>query len=882
MIITNLKEIGVIEVSKKKEFKNNTTQDLIELENYITDVWKFLPLPMAYLTPLGVIIDIDNAFERFLGYKKEEIIGKTINYLSYNEDELMEIQKKTQKKGNIIDNECIIKNKEGKEIPVSISTLSRKDSRGKIIGYFASFVDLSERKSSEEELRKREAFNLALFEYNPVETIVVDLEGRIVAFNQAVRKSRHRVPKIGDVMYRDYASKHKINMNKELMNCIKSGKTKEFPELSYNDKIFSITISPFPKGAVVISREITEQKRAEEKLRESEEKYRDLVENIDEVIYSIGDKGIVTYISPSIEHFIEYSPDEVIGHHFREFIHKKDIRRLKEGFIDVMSGDTISNEYRILTKSGEIKWMRTSSKPVVKGDKIIGVHGMLTDVTERKKAEEELKKSESKSRAILDAIPDLIFILNKNGVFLDYKAQREEDLYLPSDKFLGKKIDEVLPNDLVKLVKYHIKRALETGTVQVFEYQLKIKGEMRDYEARMVVSGEDEVLSIMREITESKKMEEELVKVEKLESLGVLAGGIAHDFNNILTGILGNITLAKMDTKVNEEIFKVLTDAEKATKQAKDLTQQLLTFSRGGAPVKKSIYIGDLIESSVNFALSGSNCSCEFSISKDISPVEVDEGQMNQVIQNLIINSDQAMPEGGVIDVTARNVTIGDEESLPLKEGKYVLISIEDNGVGIPKEHIQKMFDPYFTTKQRGSGLGLATAYSIIKRHGGHITVQSELGTGTTFNIYLPTSKKRIKKREGIKGKLIKGKGRILLMDDEEIIRETTGRMLKRLGYDVEFAEDGKKAIDLYIKANKTNEAFDIVIMDLTVPGGMGGKEAIRRLLEIDPGITAIVTSGYSTDPIMAKYSDYGFKGVVVKPYDIEGLSNALQSIVDN
>ncbi len=878
----NLRAIGVSKMSEKKKFVNNITNDLIELENYITDIWKFLPLPMAYLTPLGVIIDIDNAFERFLGYTKEEIIGKTINYLGHHQDELIEIQKITLEKDQVIDKECIIKNKDGKEIPVVISTLSRKDSRGKIIGYFASFIDLTERKSSEEELRKREAFNLALFEYNPVETIVVDLEGRIVAFNQAVKDERHRLPKIGDVMYRDYASKHKINMYKELMKCIKKGKTKEFPELLYKNKIFSITISSFPKGAVVISREITEQKRAEEKLRDSEEKYRNLVENINEVIYSIGDKGIVTYVSPYIESFIEYSPDEVIGHHFKEFIYKKDVRRLKEGFISVMSGKSISNEYRILTKSGEIKWMHTSSKPIFKGDRIIGVHGVITDVTEKRKAEEELKKSESKSRAILDAIPDLMFRLNKDGVFIDYKAKREEDLYLPPSEFLGKNIDDVLPNNLVKLVKYHIKRALETGTVQVFEYQLEVKGELRDYEARMVISGEDDVLSIMREITERKKMEEELVKVEKLESLGVLAGGIAHDFNNILTGILGNITLAKMDTKVNDEMFKVLTDAEKATKQAKDLTQQLLTFSRGGAPVKKSIYIGDLIEDSVNFALSGSNCSCKFSISDDILPVEVDEGQMNQVIQNLIINSDQAMPEGGVINVTVRNVTISDKDSLPLDEGKYLVISIRDNGVGIPKEHIQKMFDPYFTTKQRGSGLGLATAYSIIKRHDGHITVKSELGIGTTFNIYIPTSKRRIKKRKGIKEKLIHGEGRILLMDDEEVIRETTGRMLKRLGYYVEFAEDGRKAIDLYIKAKKSNNAFDIVIMDLTIPGGMGGKETISRLLEIDPGIKAIVSSGYSTDPIMAKYSDYGFKGVVVKPYDIEDLSNTLQSIVEN
>ena len=388
------------------------------------------------------------------------------------------------------------------------------------------------------------------------------------------------------------------------------------------------------------------------------------------------------------------------------------------------------------------------------------------------------------------------------------------------------------------------------------------------------------VVLVFRDITEKRNMEEALLKADALESLGILAGGIAHDFNNILMAIMGNITLAKMYAKPGDKIFERLKEAENASLRAKDLTQQLLTFSRGGAPIKKTVFISKLLEDTVAFVLSGSNVRCEFSISGDLWPVEVDEGQISQVINNLIINADHAMPRGGIIKVSAENTAVDVEQGLPLKEGNYIKISIEDQGIGIPEEHLQKIFDPYFTSKQKGSGLGLATAYSIVKRHDGYVQVESELGVGTTFNIYLPASSEEILMEKELRERIHAGKGKILVMDDEEIIRDVTGEMIEVLGYEVEFAKDGAEAIELYKKAKESAQPFEAIIMDLTIPGGMGGKETIQELIEIDPEIRAIVSSGYSNDPIMADYRKYGFCGVIAKPYKIKELGEILYKVI--
>lgn len=388
------------------------------------------------------------------------------------------------------------------------------------------------------------------------------------------------------------------------------------------------------------------------------------------------------------------------------------------------------------------------------------------------------------------------------------------------------------------------------------------------------------VIIIFRDITEKKEMEENILrlKTEKLESIGILAGGIAHDFNNILTAILGNITLAQMQAR-DERVSSLLKEAEKASLMAKNLTQQLLTFSMGGVPVRKPAPTATLIRTTAEFALSGSKARCEISIPENIWPIDVDAGQIGQVIHNLVINADQAMPAGGVVRVSCENVRVEGGE-IPVEEGNYVQIAVEDEGIGIPETHLQRVFEPYFTTKQKGSGLGLAICYSIVKHHGGCITVKSELGKGTTFCVYLPAAEREDTVKEET-CTLLRGKGKILLMDDDEGILEATGEVLTFLGYSVEVARSGEEALEQYRKAQECGQPFDVVIVDLTIRGKMGGKETAQRLRELDPGVNAIVSSGYSEDPVMAHFREYGFRGVIAKPYTIEELSQTLHNVLE-
>jgi len=380
------------------------------------------------------------------------------------------------------------------------------------------------------------------------------------------------------------------------------------------------------------------------------------------------------------------------------------------------------------------------------------------------------------------------------------------------------------------------------------------------------------------------KANEELIKTKKLESVGVLAGGIAHDFNNMLTVILGNISLAKKSINSKQRSFNRLTNAEKACWRASSLTQQLLTFSKGGMPVTQIISISEIIKEAVSLALSGSHLRCEPGIPNNLAFVEVDESQIHQVLINLILNARQAMSNTGTLKIWAETITLAPKNTISLKEGPYVRICVQDEGVGIPEEHLQTIFDPFFTTKPSQSGLGLAVSYSIIKKHNGHITVESKPGTGTTFSIYLPAKQASadqlpIRKKTTGKSPAI-GKQRILIMDDEEPVRILAVDMLADLGHEPEAAKDGEEAVKKFKIAKAKGKSFHLVIMDLTVAGGMGGKEAMRKLLKIDSNVKAIVSSGYSNDPILSDFKKFGFKGMLTKPHQISDLNEAVNRVL--
>ncbi len=685
-----------------------------------------------------------------------------------------------------------------------------------------------------------------------------------------------------------------------------------------------------PVAVEGIFRDISERKHAEELLRLSEEKYRSLMENLNVGVFRVAPDGDGQFID------VNQAYTEILG-----YDKKQDVLKLKvsDTYFDIDDRRKLREKLlqQGFLKNEEVTLKRKDGTPIIVSDtgkalydadgKLLYFDGVIEDITERKQIEEELLKyrlhleelveerteelkntnqhlqmeiAERKSieeslaaekerlavtlRSIGDGVitagtDGIIVLINKvaesltgwtqeeavgsplHEVFNIISEKTRESCENPVDRVLREGAVVGLGNNTVLIARDGTERVIADSGAPIRDRMSEIIG----------------VVLVFRDITEKRRLEQDMMRTQKLESISILAGGIAHDFNNILTAILSNANLARMYTE-DAKIIEKLAQIEKASSQAKDLTQQLLTFSKGGAPVRKTTSISGLIRDSASFALRGSNVRCHFYIPADLWFVDVDEGQISQVINNLIINADQAMPEGGIVRVQAENVYV-EEGVLPVNEGQYVKISITDQGIGIPEKYLQKIFDPYFTTKQRGSGLGLSTSYSIIKHHDGYIDVESETGAGTTFHMYLPASERREEKEEKKRGEPVLGQGKILLMDDEAFVRDAASEILQYLGYTVEVAEDGKEAIDLYKKALE-DTPFDAIIMDLTIAGGMGGKEAIQTLQEFDPEVKAIVSSGYSTDPVMADYRKYGFRGVVTKPYSIEELSITLHRVL--
>jgi len=517
--------------------------------------------------------------------------------------------------------------------------------------------------------------------------------------------------------------------------------------------------------------------------------------------------------------------------------------------------------------------------------------GLIIMVSQRSNAEmseasEAMRESEAKYRLVVENAHESILIavdgINKfaNSKITELTGYSQEEITS------GPFIEFVHPDDRQMVVERYRRRLKGEDIPKIYSFRIVDKlGNIKWVElsaSTITWEGKPATLNFVSDITGRKRLEEEQQKVEKLESIGTLAGGIAHNFNNILAVILGNISLAGMEAAPGSELQKSLEQAEMASIRAKDLTLQLLTFSKGGGPVKALGSLTELLKDTTISALGDSNVKCKFSIPDGLWQAEIDTRQVNQVIYNLVLNARQSMPKGGTIEVRAENMALNKTQDpgkgMPLRAGDYIRIAVTDHGSGIPQEHLEKIFDPFFTTKINAHGLGVPTSFSIARQHGGHLSVESEVGSGSTFYLYLPASAPKQAEKKAVKAA---GKARILVMDDEVGVRVIAGRVLKHIGYDdVEFAGEGAEAIELYKASMKSGNPFSVAILDLTIPGGRGGEWAIRELLKIDPGVKAIVSSGYADESVIVRYSEYGFSGMIAKPYTIDELRKAVQDVI--
>lgn len=792
-----------------------------------------------------------------------------------------------------VNHELLLENNCGKPLPFMVSATPLRDADKHIVGIIEIFKDIADQKESEKALNESQAKYKSYLNQSTDGVFVADCHGHIVEINPAgcsllgYNEEELLRMSISDILAPD-SMIHQMGLGsigagaKELRLIRKDGSEApvEINAEPLGDKWFQGTI-----------RDITERKQMELKLRNSEQHYRLIFENSPLGVVHFDQNGVITNCNNSLIEIMGATKEVILGFNMVTDI-KDDL--LRTALQKAMTGTVGSYEgnYRSITGNRCIPLRATFSGIRSESGCFQGGVGIFEDITERTAVEEALRKSENHNSLILNGITEAVALYEfvDDSKFRILKVNRNffNTLGLEEEKVIGKFIEEVVPADLAMKWVENNSAVAKCGNPARLEEDY---GDLGIYDVRLVPVLNNEgkcthLIATTTNISEQKKVEQHQLKIDKLESVGLLAGGIAHDFNNILTAIIGNASLTRMkiekmvNNKDKERILKWLGEIERASHRAKELTQQLLTFAKGGNPILNTVAIGKLLTESAEFALSGSNVLCNCEIANDLWPVEIDEGQISQVIHNLVINATHAMPGGGVVSISADNVVVGKTDTLPLKKGNYVRITVHDHGHGIPKEHIDKIFDPYFSTKDMGSGLGLTTTYSVLRKHKGFITVESEVGVGTTFKIYLPASHNTIKNMPAGMQISLMGQGKVLVMDDEKLVRHVLSGMLQVLGYEAVCVKDGVEAVAAYTESMGQEAPFDIVIMDLTIPGGQGGLETIKRLREIDPEVKAVVSSGYSNNPVMADYKKYGFQGVVTKPYNIAKLGEVINSVM--
>ncbi|MCW3490531.1 PAS domain-containing hybrid sensor histidine kinase/response regulator [Dethiobacter alkaliphilus] len=729
--------------------------------------------------------------------------------------------------------------------------------------------------------------------------VVLDTNGRIVLFNQACEKLTGYT--FAEVIGRDVVSLFILPGERDgvqkMADKLLSGGVK-FPVTHQNFWLtkdgakrlvsWSNTVLTDDEGNVqfIVSSgtDITEQEQDRQALEHSERLFYNLFERANDAIF-------LSEVMPdgSLSNYIEVNnlACEKLGYTREEFkklspatfpiVERKQQTKEIEKCID--SGCTIW-DVTMLAKDGREVPFELNAHIFQANDRAFCL-AICRDITERKKAEAVLKESEERYRNLVELSPDAIFV-HQGGRFI-YANTASARLFRAKDPawLIGKPIEELVPPDR-KETFFKNMASLKGGEKEQCIAQGKVvcyDGTVLDVDiacSMLTYHGEPAIQVIVRDISHRKKSEYEMLKASKLQSLGTLAGSIAHEYNNLLTVILGNLSIARMYADHDSKATEILQEVEDAAIQARELTQRLRTFARGGSPVKKALNLRNLLFKTGLDLLDDGHINYNLKIPGDLLPLEADEAQLCQAMNDIMLNAVQAMPQGGAVDIVAENITSEGAAHLALEDGLYVKISITDEGPGIAEEELTTIFDPFYTTKPESDGLGLSTAYSIINKHGGHLTVESVQGEGATFIIYLPAMHS-MELPHSEEEKEYSGTGKILVMEDEPAIRKTVEEMLSLLGYDAVTAADGTEALKLYQEAKEHGEPFERVILDLMVAEGMGGKETIEKLQELDPHVKSYVSSGYSNDPVISHYREYGFCGCIPKPYTIEQLGAALK-----
>jgi len=886
----------------------------------------------------GRYLQVNPAMIKIFGYESvEEFMNVAISELYRDPEGRIKFVNKIKEFGYVRNEELALRKKDGTPITVSVTAAAQFEDNGEIKWIDGVTEDVTEQKQAEAALRESEE------KYRSLATTadsmyMIDRNFRYILMNEG-HLSRFGLP-LDKVIGKSYSDFHSQEASKEFCEIaervFKTGEPVQYEYKSERDgQFFLRTFSPVksPDGketttVTIVSKNITDRKQIEEKLKDSEQRLHNVIQGSPIPAFVIGQDHRVLYWNRALEELSGIRAEEVIGtrDQWRAFYREgrpcladllvdQALEVIPQWYPDkYIKSSLIKEAYEasdFFPEMGEGgKWLRFTAAVIRDSHgELISAIETLEDITERKHAEEELRNSELRLQSVIQSSPIPTFVIGKDHRVMYWNKALEELSGIKAEDVIGTThywrafyskerpcmADLIVDQALDAVPQWYFEKFMKSRLLDEayeatdFFPELGDTGKWLRITAAVIRDAQGNLvgaIEALEDVTERKRAEEELIRVEKLESLGIFAGGIAHDFNNLLSVMLRNIFFAKLSlTDEQQEAWgEGLEIAEKVGHQAKELAHRLITFAKGGEPIRKIGSISQLLVNSVDLSLSGSNVNSEFSLHDDLWPVEMDDVQIRQVINNLIVNAREAMPEGGVIHVYAENINVTAGNSLPLKEGKYVKLSVRDKGIGISKDDLPKIFDPYFTTKPsgtaRGMGLGLAICYSIIKKHDGFIGVESELGAGSNFSVYLPASPPEDFSKKVEKERAAKKGGRILVMDDDDSVRNATGVVLNYLGYDVEYAKDGSEAIDLYISAKEKGQSFSAVILDLNVPGGMGGKEAIKELLAIDPHIKGIISCGYSDDPSVSEFRKFGFYRAIEVPYDIEKMKNILDDLL--